>query len=586
MLKENYEAIKWLISVSQGNRIFLVLSITCAMIGGCISILPYILFFDVIKSVNTSAISREYIFNITVAVAVAIVLKYVLLFTATMFSHRAAFFIQCNVRKKLLEHVGNLPLGFFTKRSSGLLRKIASEDVESLEIYIAHHIPDTALSITIPLAIFGVVFSQNLLLALVLLIPLVFMFFALNRISKIRKENVKDYFDNMENMNSATVEYVKVIPIIKIFNVTVESFDKFNTAIQKQIQITSQWIKKSSPFYVVFKSSLDFVLPLLMFMITYQAQQGVGIPVATYFLCFILGAAMVKPVNQVYTSSNLLCSLMEGARRVGQITDVEQISDIQESYVSIDDFTIKYESVFFSYSDKQVLSDISMDFDKPGLYALVGESGSGKTTAVQLLLRFREVTQGNISIGNVDIKQIPLAFLLRNISFVFQDSFILDGSVRDNICMGLPDISDLDIIKVAKVVEAHGFIKKLPNGYDTMIGGDGSNLSGGEKQRICLARALLKDSPILVLDEPTSQVDATIERRIFDAIKHYCPDKIILFITHRITAATNADIIFVFNNGKIVDFGRHSELMTQNKEYRQMWDLTSKANTWSLEGRS
>lgn len=587
MLKENINAIKWLTSVSAGNRIFLTISVCAAILGGCVSIVPFILFYELIQRTMHGTAHIETVGSICLASFVAILLKYVLLFGATMCSHRAAFDIQCTLRKNLLDHVGNLPLGFFNKNSSGLLRKITSEDIENLEIYIAHHIPDTAMSITVPLVIVGIISYQNPLLPLVLILPLILMFIALSKTSKIRKVHVKEYFDNMENMNSATIEYIKAIPIIKIFNITVESFSKFHNAIQKQIEITSEWIKKSSPFFVMFKSSLDFILPSLMFVISLGVYKGWNVEVSTYILCFVLAAAMVKPINQIHTSSNLLCSLMEGARRVEQIMSLPPIPDTTEPEKKpSEDFNVTFYDISFSYEKKQVLHDINMRFDKSGLYALVGESGSGKTTTAQLLLRFWDIQQGGISIGDVDIRKLPLDFLLKNIAFAFQDSFILDGTIRENLCMEKNNISDEDMIKAAKIVEAHTFITTLPSGYDTVIGAEGSRLSGGEKQRVCLARAILKKSPILVLDEPTSQVDATIERKIFKSIKEQCQDQIVLFITHRIATAVNADAVFVFDKGEIVASGPHETLLTECATYRTMWNLANKANNWALQTRS
>lgn len=583
MFKENIEAIKWLISVSKGNRVYLLFSIVLALLGGCVSMIPFVLFYKIITITISGTAQSDRIWELTLATLIAIITKYVLQFSATMCSHRAAFFIQYNMRKNLLEHVGGLSLGFFNKRSSGLLRKITSEDVENLEIYIAHHIPDTVMSIVVPVVIFGILLSQNAFLPLILVIPFLLMLAALSRINKIRKRHVKEYYDNTENMNSATIEYIKAIPIIKIFNVTVESFEKFNKSIQKQIEITSEWIKKSSPFFVLFKSSLDFVLPLLMLLLAFLIYFGLEVDSSIFILCFMLGAAMAKPVNQIYTSSNLLCSLMEGANRVEQIMKMKTVSETERSDETVKDFNISFHKVSFAYDDKRVLKNINIDLSNNGLYALVGESGSGKTTTAQLLLRFWDVCEGNISIGHVDIKKLPLDFLLQHISFSFQDSFIIEGTIRDNICMGKNDVTNEEIVKASKVVEAHTFIENLPSGYDTVVGTTGTRLSGGEKQRICLARAILKKAPILILDEPTSHLDGTIERKIFESIKAFCPDKIVLFITHRMATVENADRIYVFNDGEIIAEGHHRELVSQCKKYENMWELANRARNWSFE---
>ena len=585
MIRENIEAIKWLVSVSEGNRIFLVFSICTAIIAGCLSMIPYILLYEMIKMMIEGVVTNDLLMKITVGSLMAIIGKYLLLFTSTMCSHRAAFDIQANLRRDLLEHTGKLSLGFFNNKSSGILRKIISEDIENLEIYIAHHIPDTVMSISVPFVIFCIILMEKAVLAIALIIPLILMAAALSKISKIRKNNVKEYFDNTENMNSATVEYIKAIPIIKIFNITVKSFTKFNNAIQKQIEITSKWIKQSSPYFVIFKSSLDLALPLLMILMFSTVYMEKYIDLAAYILCFVLSVSMVKPINQIFTSSNLLCALIEGAKRVNNIMEISPILDCGAKIEKHLGNNVNYDNVKFSYNTKEVLHGISFELKEHGLYAFVGESGSGKTTTAQLLVRFWDVVSGSISIGNENIQEISLDSLFQRVSFAFQDTFIIDGTIKDNICMKQTGITDAELEKVSKTVEAHDFITCLPDGYDTVVGSEGIRLSGGEKQRVCLARAIFKKTPILVLDEPTSQIDATNERKIFENLKINYPEKLIIYITHRILTATNADNIFLFDNGEIMAKGKHSDLLTKNAKYRQMWTLANKASNWSFEKR-
>ncbi|MCT4626412.1 ABC transporter ATP-binding protein [Halodesulfovibrio sp.] len=583
MFKDNVKAIQWLISVSKGNRVFVVLSILFAIGGGCVSMLPFLFFHEMVQAMFSSAVTEELVTSVVMGTAGAILLRYIFVFSANMCSHRAAFDIQCNLRKDLFAHVGKLPLGVFDKNSSGLLRKIISEDVESLEIYIAHHIPDTFLSLTMTIVIVGIIFTQHTALPTVLVIPVACMLLALNRLNQLRKDNVKEYFDNAEVMNSATVEYLRAIPIIKIFNVTVESFTKFHNSIQKQISLTSQWIKKSSPFFVLFKSSLDLILPLLLFVIAFFMYAGSPISGATYLLCFILGAVMVKPINQIYTSSNILCSLMEGASRVEQIMQKQPVPEVAHPLTHAKNFAIQYEDVSFGYGETTVLHNVNLNLKENGLYAFIGESGSGKTTAARLLLRFWDASSGRICIGGQDNREYSIDFLLNSVAFASQDPFILDGTIKDNICMGQEGINDEEIVRAATIAEAHGFVESLPLGYETIIGAHGTRLSGGEKQRISLARALVKNAPVLLLDEPTSQVDSAIERRIFEAIKRECTNQVVIFITHRIATAVNADTIFLFNQGHIVANGHHDVLVEENELYRRMWGVATRAGNWSLE---
>lgn len=582
MLKENIKAIVWLASVSKGNRVFLFLSMILAMLSGCISLVPFLLLFKMVQAVIDGNVSTAEIYTIAVWSLVAITAKYILSFSSTMCSHKAAFEIQYNLREDIVEHIGKLPLGFFTRMSSGTLRKITSEDVENLEIYIAHHIPDTVSSLVLPVVIFAIIASQDVFLLLPLGIPLILIAIALSAISRIRAKHVKEYFDNAENMNSSTVEYIKAIPVIKIFNVSVDTFTKFYDSIEKQIAIACEWIRKTSPYSVLFRTSLDFILPLLMFSLAASIYLGWSIDLTAYVLCIVSAAVMAKAIARIFISSNLLCSLMEGASRVEQLMSMEPIAQDNLTTAQPGSFRIRYHNVSFAYDEVNVLHDINLELNDNGLYALVGESGSGKTTTGQLLLRFWDAQQGSISLGGIDIKHLPLELLLKNISFAFQDPFIIDGTIMENISMMRTDVPSTDMVEAAKIVKAHDFISQLPSGYDTMLGSDGVRLSAGEKQRICLARAILKKTPILILDEPTSQVDARVESNIFHSIKSYCKDRIVIFVTHRLATAYHANNIFVFDDGRIIASGSHDTLLVQCPKYEHMWALANKASNWSL----
>ncbi len=580
MFRGNLLALKWLHRISRGCRGFLAFSVLLSILSGVAGLAPLWVFYLLSVPLLQGEPLPEPIWQLPSVALVAIVLRYVLLYLSTLLSHAAAFRIYGQLRKGIIEHMGRLPFGFFTERSSGAIRKIMGEDIENLEIFIAHHVPDTAKALAVPLIILVILLQQNAVITLCVFLPLICAGLSLSIMYKLQGHRVKEYHDNAERMNTAIVEYIKGMPIVKIYNITMKSYDILYDSIQNQVKITASWIRAVTPFYALFRTSMDSSLIFLMPCAIILLQYG-NFQLPQWLFAFMLGTAMIGHLEQIYTSSNLLSSLSEGMRRIDELLSTKPLMSARSSRKP-DSFDVEFKAVGFSYGGDDALNDVSMILEEKKLHAFVGESGSGKTTAAQLLLRFWDVERGAICIGGTDIREIPLEELMSLVSFVFQDSFILSATVAENIKLGRPDAKVEEVIEAAKLAQAHDFIQALDNGYDTLIGPESVHLSGGEKQRISIARALLKNSPILVLDEATSSTDPENELDISRAIRALAGKKTLILITHKLSSAIFADQIFVFSHGRIVGNGSHEFLLRENSEYRRIWKNAAPFSKWVL----
>jgi ATP-binding cassette subfamily B protein len=583
MIRENIQALKWLFHLSRRNRPLLFLSMALAALSGGMGLLPLFVIYLLSLSMIQGKPLPEPFWQLPALALGAVGLKYLLLFCSTLLSHTAAFRIHYQLRRDLVDHMGRLPMGFFTQRSSGMIRKIMGEDIEKLEIFIGHHVPDTATALAVPVIVIGVLLAFDPLLSISVLLPLLLAALALILMYRSQNRKVKEYHDNTEKMNTAVVEYIKAMPVVKIFNLTVDSYRRLSDAIARQVQITGEWIRTTTPAYALFRISIDSALLFLMPCAVFIAATG-QLNLSQWLLFFLLAMGMTGPLGQIYTSSNLLSSLMEGARRVDTLLAARTLPGAQRP-ATPERFDIRFEDVEFAYGDTLALKGVSMTLAQGRVHAFVGESGSGKTTAASLLARFWDVAGGRITIGGKDIRDIPLDVLMSKVSFVFQDVFIPEGTVTENIGLGRPGAPVKDIRAAARAAQAHNFIEGLDKGYDTVIGAGGVHLSGGERQRIAIARALLKDAPILILDEATASTDPENAFDISKNLENLAADKTMILITHRLSTVTHADQILVFNRGRLTGAGSHDTLLDGNRDYLRMWDKTQQAGNWVLAAR-
>jgi ATP-binding cassette subfamily B protein len=575
-----------LLKISGAKKLHLGLSAFFAVISSLLSLAPYIIIYLALRELLTpgfGADGYEKIRDLGLLAAAAALGRYVLLFVSLMASHIAAFDILYNLRSTLCAHLGSLPMGWFTARQTGKVKKILSEDVEELELFIAHHIPDIVTGIAQPLLVVAFLFAVDWRLALVALLPLPLAFLLQRKAFGEDKavEYRSEYHNALETMNGSIVEYIRGMPVVKIFNQTVESFTRMKAAALAYKLFIEKITRLIAPpwavFVVVTSSGLFFVLP---FGLWFYFSGSLSLPALLLFLT--LGSAYMAPVLKLARMGGQLRHLLEGLYRVDAVLRESPVAEPPAPRAP-QGSAVEFRNVSFGYGKKPVLRDVSFHLPEGSVTALVGPSGAGKSTIGRLLLRMWDVEKGEILIGGVNVKDISTPDLMRRVAFVFQDDFVFSDTIRENIRMGRDNATDEDIMRAAEAAQCLEFIDRMPDGLDTRTGEGGDvHLSGGERQRLSMARVILKDAPIIVLDEATAFADAENEAKIQDAFARLTREKTVIVIAHRLSTITDADAIYVIRDGVIEEQGGHGELVRGNGLYSDMWRAHTSAQTWTL----
>ena len=515
----------------------------------------------------------------------------VLLYAALMSSHVAAFRILYGLRVRLSEHIGRLPLGYLNNTSTGAIKKTMDQNIEKIEGFIAHTIPDlvnVAATVVVMLVIF---FSLDVWLTVVCLavvvISLLLQFS--NFMGKKAKEFMGIYYDAQEKMSASAVQYVRGMPVVKIFGQSVRSFRQFNAEIQAYktfaLKCCDTYQNGMVAFTVLLNSMVTFILPMGILLMQASPQ---SLSLAVVWLFFIImGPGMASPVYKLTFLGGNTRDIGEGVSRIDRILEKQPVPEPEHPQVP-DFYDVEFRHVSFSYENTEqgtrteALRDVSFVAPQGEITALVGPSGSGKSTAANLIPRFWDADQGEILIGGVDIRRIATEKLMDMVSFVFQDTFLFYDTLYENIAVGSPAATKEKVIAAAKAAQCHYFIERLPQGYETRIGDNGVFLSGGEAQRICVARAILKNAPILVLDEATAFADPENEYRMQMALQSLIKGKTVIVIAHRLSSVISAHQIVVMKEGSIVQSGKHEQLSVTEGVYKNMWDAYTSAYHWTL----
>jgi ATP-binding cassette subfamily B protein len=579
-------------SLIKGKKKEFVIMTVFAVFGAILAIVPYMLIFLIITNFIDKGTGVDYnlIAKLLFIALGAVLLRYFFVITSFVFSHIAAFDLLYQIRSILAEHLGKLPMGFWSGNSSGLIRKILHEDVERIELFVAHHLPDLIAGTVLPIGTITVLFFIDWRLALVTLVPLPIgfgmmklMYSGIATGGGNRKLLWDKYHKAVEAMHSTIVEYVKGMPVVKTFNISVESFERLQEAVLGYRHFTVMLSKRQTPFFVVFLAIVVgggiFILP-----IAFHLLQTGQIEVATVLLFLILGTGCFAEFAKVMMIAGHCELIFAAGDRIGSIINEKELSEpetplIPEAY----DIELKNVSFLYGGDSPLVLKDINVKLPEDSFTAIVGASGSGKTTLVHLIARMWDLEQGSIAIGGTNIKSIGTAGLNRIVGMVFQDIQMLTDTVKANICMDKSDVKMENVIEAAKIACCHEFIMSLPHGYDTIIGEGGEvHLSGGEKQRIAIARVVLKMPQIILLDEASCYADAENEVNIQKAFSRIMKDKTVVVIAHRLSTIVGADRILVIDDGEIVEDGTHEELLRQKGTYHKMWIAHTKAKAWKL----
>ena len=572
---------KRLLQIAGQRKTLLLASCTLAVIHSVLSLVPYALVFYIIKELTQSQPNFTTVQQYVVYAIVMVIVSMVAFLLSGILSHIAAFNILYGLRKTITEKVGILPMGYLSHRNSGAFKKIISDDVERIETFVAHQIPDFVKAVALPLLTLGYLFSEDWRLALISCLPLLVLVVIMPLMFGSKNQNLtQKYHHSLEEMSAGIVEYVRAMPVMKIFQQSAETFDKYGKKVLTFHRFVSDWIRHSSPPFAIFMSfASNAMLPVLALGLYLYFHNGLTLATLLFFL--ILGTGYMRPV---FAMSNMAMQLQLIEQGVQQIDKILEARVLPETHTPQEPshYDIRFDKVSFAYDGEHyVLNDINFIAKEGSITALVGPSGAGKSTVGQLLSRFWDVQEGNICIGGVDIRQLSTEKLMQMVSFVFQDSFMFAQTMYENIRMGMNKTKE-EVIAAAQAAQIHDFIMSLPKGYDTLFGQQGVHLSGGEQQRFQLARAILKNAPILVLDEATAFADPENEYKIQQAFSELIKGKTVLVIAHRLSTITTADQIIVFEKGEINAIGTHNELLQSSELYQRMWNAHNRAKEWNI----
>lgn len=572
---------KRLLQIAGQRKGLLFTSCILAVLHSVLSLVPYALVFYIIKELTKRVPDFSLTYSYVSYAIGAILISMLAFFLSGVLSHIAAFNILYGLRKTLTNKVGVLPMGYLSHRNSGAFKKIISDDVERIETFVAHQIPDFVKAVALPLLTISYLFKEDWRLALISCLPLVVLALIMPlMLGKKNQHLTEKYHHSLEELSSGIVEYVRAMPVMKIFQQSADTFEKYGKKVYTFHRFVSDWIRHSSaPFAIFMSFASNAMLPVLALGLYLYFRQGVSLPTLLLFL--ILGTGYMRPL---FVMSNMVMQLQLIEQGVQQIDAILTQPILPEGKTSEQpqNHDICFDQVSFAYeADRYVLEDITFTAKEGTITALVGPSGAGKSTVGQLLSRFWDVTKGRITIGGIDIREFPTEVLMRQVSFVFQESFMFQQTMYENIRMGMDKTKD-EVIAAAKAAQLHDFIMSLPQGYETRFGQSGVHLSGGEQQRFQLARAILKDAPILVLDEATAFADPENEHKIQEAFAQLIRGKTVLVIAHRLSTITTADQIIVFEKGHINAVGTHNELLEHSPLYKRMWDAHNRAKEWKL----
>lgn len=562
-----------------------------SVISAALALVPLVYIFFIIKEVIEVAPDFSQATNIVFNGWMAVVFAFasiIIYIGALMCSHLSAFRIAGNMRKKTMKHISELPLGFIGEAGSGKVRRIVNDSSKATETYLAHQLPDMAGAIATPIGMIIMLFLFDWRFGLICLLPVILGFACMFKmIGPKMATDMKNYNDALEEMNNQAVEYVRGVPVVKTFGQTVHSFKKFKGSIDNYYKFSTGYCKRCRPpmlFYTMFiNSAFAFLIALALILAGGEAVTQNVLLNFIFYVIFtpVITTAMTKVM---YMSENGMV-VADALQRVHSILDLKPLPEVQNGQTP-EDNSVEFDNVSFRYSNAQTdaLSKVSFKVNSGNTVAFVGPSGGGKTTVAGLISRFWDVREGAIKIGGVNVKDICHEGLMNTISYVFQDSKLLKMSILENVRLGNPRASELEVLNALHKAQCDDIIAKLPDGINTVIGTKGVYLSGGEQQRIAIARVMLKNAPIIILDEATAFADPENEALVQKAFAELSKDKTVIMIAHRLTTVKNADKIFVLKDGQIEDTGTHDELVKNGSIYAKMWKDYQTSISWKVGG--
>ena len=564
----------------------LIMSVILAVISVIAGLVPYIAVYKIISLFFKGEAEIGTVVIWALISAAAYLLQKIFFSFATSASHNAAYHILEEIRNALTNKMMRMPLGNTMNKTAGEWKSIIVDKVETMELPLAHMIPEGISNIVLPVFVISYLFSTNWKIALSSMICVIVGGMVYAVMMKNFGSQYEDYMKSSDHVNSVMVEYIEGIEVIKAFNQSSSSYKKYADAVRDFKNYTIAWFKSTWGLMnlggAILPTTLLGVLPVGVLLYI----NGTLTP-AELTLSIILSLSIVAPVSWFTVMVNEFKVVQYAADDIQNILDMDELPQSNENVI-LKNFDVDIENIHFSYDKEgeEILHGVNLNIKEGEFVALVGPSGGGKSTLAKLIARFWDVTDGSIKIGGVNIKDIPLKQLAQNISFVSQDNFLFSCSLFENIRIGKPDATDEEVLQAAKAASCESFIEKLENGWNTDAGEAGNKLSGGEKQRISIARAILKNAPIVILDEAPAFTDPENEEQIQKSIAKLTKGKSLLVIAHRVSTIQNADKIALIKNGNIDAEGTHKELLSESKLYKNMWDAHIGAKNWkAVSGR-
>lgn len=577
--------IKKLFYYGKENNKTTILSIILLFFAALLLILPFLFIYQTIYAiVSEQKITTIFVLKEAMAILICLIIQAVLYVKGLSLSHKAAYGTIMNIRVSLQNKMEKLPLGIIESKGVGAFKKIFTDDIDSFEQLLAHAIPEgisNALgTLLVLLGIFSCDWRLGVLVLIIVplgLIPVMLMY-------KIGNKGMANYYTASQIMNNTIIEYVNGMEVVKVFNKSGESYKKLKTAVNNYRDYTLKWYRSCWPFMAIYQSFLPYTLLFALPVGSILVMKGI-VGVAPFILALCLALGLGAPLLRTISFMSVVPQIRYKIEELEKVLDSPPVKEGQNFYQG-KSYDICFEHVFFRYDEKEVLHDINLNIKTNTKVALVGESGAGKSTLAKLLIHYYDVNNGKIMIGNQNICDMRLEALNELIAYVSQDNFLFNMSLMENIRIGKPTASDEEVVAAAKKAQCMDFINRLSEGIYTKAGDSGNKLSGGERQRITLARAILKDAPIIVLDEATAFTDSENEIKIESVLSELVKHKTLIVIAHRLTTIVNAQQICILDKGHLVDCGTHKELLEKCEIYRNLWKANQDSTQWQIGGKT
>ncbi|WP_304941740.1 ABC transporter ATP-binding protein [Vallitalea guaymasensis] len=544
-------------------------------------IIPYIMVYDiVIKFVNDKPFTLSYLLIMAGGILLFLLFQTIFYLQGLGASHDAAYDTLMGMRVKFTNKIMTLSIGDIQKEGIGKYKKNLVDDIDSMEAYIAHMIPEGIPYVVMPLIVFIILFIIDWRMGLLSMGSIPFGMIAMTLMMRLSGK-MDDYYKASSKANAAIVEYIHGMEVVRIFNKTATSFEKYKNAITTLKDFTLALYRDSWTLMAMNAAILPCTIILLL-PVGFSMYIRGTLPLSTFIFSVLLTLSISVPLVRLLEYVGLLTHVSKKIHELEKTMEQRGLT-VEDNGKSPVGNEILYKNVVFAYEQKDVIKDVSFKVKENSMTAIVGRSGSGKSTLAKLLVHYWDIGGGDITIGGVSIKNMSFDRLSKYISYVAQDTFLFNIPIMENIRIGKPDATDEEVIKVAKMAGCHDFIMNLDHGYNTSAGDAGKKLSVGEKQRITIARAMIKDAPIIILDEATSSTDAENEDKIQEALNNLIANKTLIIIAHRLSTIVHADQILVMDEGKLVDKGTHNELLNNSMDYKALWDAHMKSMEWNIK---